>query len=74
MSVGKIIGRLLGLPVEEGLRPAAVILSDHGRQFQVILDPDLPDDAYEQLFQLDLSFMTTGILSWDRRSGEWRSQ
>lgn len=73
MGVEKLLRRFLGLPPEDGPHAAAVMLSDHGRQFQVILDPDLPDDAYEQLFQLDLSIAQTGVLTWDRRLRGWRN-
>ena len=73
MSAGKFIRRLLGIDPSEAPRSAAITLSDRGRQFQVVLDPGLPDDAYEQLFHLDLSCTPSGVLTWDRRSGIWRN-
>ncbi|CAN5644214.1 hypothetical protein BH24CHL1_BH24CHL1_11750 [soil metagenome] len=72
MSVGKMFARLFGfqsIPAEQG---TTITLSDRDRQFQVILDLGLPDDAYHQLFHLDLSLVPPGVLAWDSRSGVWR--
>lgn len=72
MAVGKLIDRMLGMPHVAATRWPPVTLSEHGRQFEVILAPNLPDDAYQQLFLLDLSLLPAGVLTWDRRSRAWR--
>ena len=73
MSVGKLVARLFGFQPAPAAQLPVIILSDRDRQFQVMLDPSLPDDAYQQLFKLDLSLVPPGVLIWDSRSGTWRN-
>lgn len=73
MWVGKRVRRLLGIRADSGSHRSTITLGDRNRQWQVILDPGLPDDAYQQLFHLDLSLVPPGVLTWDSRSGGWRN-
>jgi len=49
-----------------------VLLRDDDTRVEVILEPDLPDEAYKKLCSLDLSSFKTGPLRYDRQVGEWR--
>lgn len=49
-----------------------ITVGDRNRRLQVRLDPNLPDDAYQQLFHLDLSSTPAGVLTWDRATHGWR--
>lgn len=49
-----------------------ITIGDRNCRLQVVLDPGLPDDAYQQLFQLDLSSAHGGVLTWDRATHGWR--
>jgi hypothetical protein len=49
-----------------------ITVGDRNRRLQVRLDPNLPDDAYQQLFHLDLSSTPAGVLTWDRAKHGWR--
>jgi hypothetical protein len=48
-----------------------ITLGDRGREFRVALPPDLPDDAYQRLFHIDLSFAPSGVLTWDHQLRDW---
>jgi hypothetical protein len=51
----------------------ALVLRDDTRHFRVELEPDLPLEAYRQLFGMDLSSMR-GRLHYDRSSRQWRAE
>lgn len=40
---------------------------------EILLEPDLPDKAYRELLQLDLSAFELGSVKYDRDKGEWRA-
>ena len=48
-----------------------ITLAGKGGEFRVKLDPNLPDDAYQQLFEVDLTHAPPGVLTWDERSRGW---
>lgn len=50
-----------------------VSLRDTDTRIEVILEPDLPHEAYEKLLGLDLSSFKWGPLRYDRELGEWTS-
>lgn len=55
-------------------RPPLLVLQDSGTGLQIILEPDLPADAYRQLTELDLTRFRIGPLHYDRRLRRWRSE
>ena len=51
-----------------------VVLQDATSGVQVVLEPDLPVAAYEQLLQLDLSQFRFGPIHYDQAGKRWRSE
>jgi hypothetical protein len=62
---------LLGRETPPALHP--VVLQDAATGLQIILAPDLPEDAVRQLCALDLSRFRFGPLRYDAVEGRWRS-
>jgi hypothetical protein len=59
----------------EPARPDQVlVLEDPTSRLQVVLEADLPTDAYRQLIGLDLSTIRQGPLHYDRLHSRWRSE
>ncbi|MFI1678356.1 hypothetical protein [Streptomyces sp. NPDC020607] len=57
---------------EEGAaRP--IVLQDATTGLDIVLEPDLPAEAYEQLTALDLTEFSVGPLHYDRDRARWRS-
>ncbi|HEX2298508.1 MAG TPA: hypothetical protein VHH34_08335 [Pseudonocardiaceae bacterium] len=56
--------------------PAAqlLVLQDAVTRLQVVLEPDLPAEAYQALLALDLSQFRHGPLHYDRQLARWRSE
>ncbi|MFD4629253.1 hypothetical protein ACFVYR_05030 [Streptomyces sp. NPDC058284] len=54
-----------------GVRP--VVLQDAASGLDVVLEPDLPAEAYERLVALDLTGFAVGPVHYDRAQGRWRS-
>ncbi|AZM56193.1 hypothetical protein DMA15_29340 [Streptomyces sp. WAC 01529] len=54
-----------------GARP--LVLQDPAGGLSIVLEPDLPAEAYESLVALDLAKFTVGPLHYDRAQGRWRS-
>ncbi|MGA5564727.1 hypothetical protein ACPCUV_26660 [Streptomyces platensis] len=52
----------------------SAILEDDSSGIQVILESDLPDDAYQQLRDLDLRQFSVGPLIYDRNRHCWRPE
>jgi hypothetical protein len=51
-----------------------LVLEDPDSRLQIVLEPDLPTDAYRQLVTLDLSAIQQGQLRYDRNRAMWRSE
>jgi hypothetical protein len=51
-----------------------LVLQDAATRLQVVLESDLPADAYKALLSLDLSKFHKGPLHYDRHRGAWRSE
>ncbi|MFD9886011.1 hypothetical protein ACFWZT_31655 [Streptomyces alboflavus] len=58
----------------DGGAPRPLVLQDDRSGLSVVLEPDLPAEAYEQLLGLDLTTFRMGPLHYDRRLGRWRSE
>ena len=65
------VRRLSGRQAPAGGRP--VMLQDFGTGLQIILPPDLSEDGYRRLTQLDLTTFTCGPVRFDRERCEWIS-
>jgi hypothetical protein len=51
-----------------------LVLQDPGSRLRIVLEHDLPVDAYRSLVELDLSQFKQGPLHFDRQHSEWRSE
>jgi hypothetical protein len=51
-----------------------IVLQDSTTGVQVALEPDLPDEAFEQLLTFDLATIRRGPLHYDRHRRQWRSE
>jgi hypothetical protein len=51
-----------------------LVLQDVLTGVQIVLEPDLPPESYQQLLGFDLSAIRRGPLHYDLRRGQWRSE
>lgn len=51
-----------------------LVLQDTLTGVQVVLEPDLPPERYQQLLSFDLFTIRSGPLHYDLRRGQWRSE
>lgn len=51
--------------------PRLLVLQDIHTGVQVVFEPDLPHEGYEQFLHLDLSTIKRGPLRYDRRMSRW---
>ncbi|GAB2869224.1 hypothetical protein GCM10027074_41140 [Streptomyces deserti] len=54
--------------------PRPLVLQDERSGLRIVLEPDLPQRAYEQLAVLDLTQFSVGPLHYDRALRRWRSE
>jgi hypothetical protein len=77
-DAGHVLEHLVGRVIGHRRRSAAVtdvlVLQDAATRLRVVLEADLPADAYRQLIGLDLSSFRRGPLHYDRQRGRWRSE
>jgi hypothetical protein len=66
----RLTGRTNQRPDEPGL---PVVVQDVATGLRLVLEPDLPDDAYRQLTPATLAQFTRGPIHFDRGMGRWRS-
>ncbi|MFF1376241.1 hypothetical protein [Streptomyces sp. NPDC058308] len=60
--------------LDDAVRAARpIVLQDAATGLDVVLEPDLPAEAYALLAALDLTGFTKGPLHYDRARGRWRS-
>ncbi|GAA2082210.1 hypothetical protein GCM10009801_41780 [Streptomyces albiaxialis] len=59
---------------EPALESRPLVLQDAASGLRVVLEADLPSEAYEQLVGLDLTRFRQGPLHYDRARGRWRSE
>jgi hypothetical protein len=67
------VDRILRRGSEPTQHEPALVLQDTVTRVQVVLEPDLPIDAYKRLLQLDLSSFRHGLLHYDRSYDAWQS-
>lgn len=66
--VGKVLHRGKRAPES----PLVLVLQDSATGIQVVLESDLPSEAYAQLLSFDLTTIHQGPLRYDRRQRRWR--
>ena len=64
---------VLGRRAASSGSPRVLLLQDPDTGARVVLEPDLPEEAYEQLLDVDLSGIRRGPLHYDRHDRRWRS-
>jgi hypothetical protein len=69
----RLIG-VVGDQAEQTGSNQVLVLEDPTSRLQIVLEADLPTDAYRQLVGLDLSTIRQGPLHYDRQRSEWRSE
>jgi hypothetical protein len=69
-----LVGRVIGTKHKSASSPQVLVLQDAVTQLQVVLETDLPAEAYQALVTLDLSAFRQGPVHYDRRRGRWRSE
>ena len=67
-------GKILGRSEERASSPQVLVLQDSTSGVQVVLEPDLPEEAFEQLLTFDLATIRRGPLHYDRHRRRWRSE
>ncbi|MDX2523355.1 hypothetical protein ACSCB1_11245 [Streptomyces europaeiscabiei] len=70
-----LVGRLVRPGATgEDTAPRPLVLQDEHSGLKIVLEPGLPQEAYEQLTVLDLTRFSVGPLHYDRALGRWRSE
>jgi hypothetical protein len=54
--------------------PRVLLLQDSTTGIQVVLEPDLPARAYQQLVSFDFATLRRGPLHYDQHRRQWRSE
>jgi hypothetical protein len=75
-SLKRMVGRICqNQNRHQGVRVSRVlVLQDAETRLQVVLEADLPIEAYDALVSLDLSKYRKGPLHYDQRCHEWCSE
>jgi hypothetical protein len=77
-DVAKGLKRLVSRAVDAKRKTASseqvLVLQDADTRLQVVLEADLPVEAYQALVALDLSAFRQGPVHYDRQRGRWRSE
>lgn len=58
---------------EPGRRELTLVLQDTATGLKVVLESDLPTEAYRRLVELDLSAFHHGLVHYDRSRDAWQS-
>jgi hypothetical protein len=67
-----VVGRILRRS-KPGRHERALVLQDTATGLQVVLEAELPIEAYQQLVTLDLSAFHGGTMRYDRSRNAWQS-
>jgi hypothetical protein len=70
----RLVGRVVGAKNKAASSERVLVLQDAATRLQVVLEVDLPADAYQELVALDLSAFRQGPVHYDRERGKWRSE
>jgi hypothetical protein len=67
-------GGRVGEGSRESARCASYVLEDRIHRCDLVFAPDLPDEAYARLFEIDLAHEFDGATAaWDKEQGDWRA-
>lgn len=69
-----LIDRVVGAKRAPASSEQVLVLQDAATRLQVVLEADLPAEAYQALVALDLSAFQQGPVHYDRQRGRWRSE
>jgi hypothetical protein len=69
-----LVRRLLHRDAPTPAEGRPMVLRDAATGLEVVLEPDLPDEAFRALVGLDLSQFELGPVHFDRHRGRWRSE
>ncbi|MGQ0717771.1 MAG: hypothetical protein ACT4NP_10750 [Pseudonocardiales bacterium] len=67
----RLAGRLVGTKRKTASSAQVLVLQDAVTRLQVVLEADLPAEAYQALVALDLSAFRQGPVHYDRQRGRW---
>ncbi len=70
----RLVGRVVGAKHKSASSPQVLVLQDAVTRLQIVLEADLPAEAYQALVALDLSAFRQGPVHYDRQGGRWRSE
>jgi hypothetical protein len=70
----RLVGRVFGAKRTTASPGQVLVLQDAATRLQVVLEADLPSEAYQALVALDLSAFRQGPVHYDRQRGRWRSE
>ena len=70
----RLVSEVLKVGSEVPEPDRVLVLQDSATRIQVVLDADLPAEAYRQLIALDLSEIRRGPIHYDRQRRAWRSE
>lgn len=70
----RLVGRVVGTKRATASSEQVLVLQDAVTRLQVVLEADLPLDAYQALVALDLSVFRQGPVHYDRQRGKWHSE
>lgn len=73
-GVKRMVGRVVGTKHKTASSEQVLVLQDAASRLQVVLEADLPVEAYQTLVGLDLSAFQRGPVHYDRQRGRWRSE
>lgn len=69
-----LVARVVGPKCKTVSAPRVMVLQDAATRLQIVLEADLPAEAYQELVALDLSAFRQGPVHYDRQRGRWRSE
>lgn len=70
----RLVGRVFGAKRQTASSAQVLVLQDTATRLQVVLEANLPTEAYQALVALDLSAFRQGPVHYDRQRGRWRSE
>jgi hypothetical protein len=68
-----LAGAVTGRAKAQPRAPRVLLLEDPATHVRVVLEPDLPEEAYRSLLDVDLTRIRRGPLHYDRHHRRWRS-
>ncbi len=70
----RLVGRVVGAKHTTESSEQVLVLQDAATRLRVVLEADLPAEAYQALVALDLSAFGQGPVHYDRHQRRWRSE